>query len=1007
MNRVRSIYQLVCTGCLIAGGLVAAPLNRQANTTINLPQSPQSESHSYVLTEALNGLTFDKPVGFAVPPKQVNRLFVVERPGRIVVVTNLANPTRNVFLDITSKVYSEYEFGFVEGLSSLAFHPGYATNGYFFVTYTFRANEGGVWRNYNRLSRFQRSSANPNQGAPASEMPMITQFDEGDGHNINEVRFGPDGYLYVAIGDEGDGRGAGDEFHNAQRIDKDFFSAILRIDVDNRPGSIAPNSHSASGGNYRIPPDNPFVGATSFNGLPVNPSSVRTEFYAVGFRNPWRMSFDSATGLLYTGDVGHHGKEEINVVVKGGNYGWAYKEGTLTGPLGAPPSGVQLRDPIVQYSPGRGLYEGNAVIGGVVYRGQRIPALTGMYIFADYVSGNVWALRYQGETLTPIQRLTGKAEIGGFGIDPRNGDVLVADHFGGHILKLDYITDSPGNLPPTLADTGIFANLNTLSVHPGIVPYDLNVPFWSDNAKKRRWFSVPNPNLKIGFSREGNWTFPASSVWIKHFDLELTNGVPQSARRVETRVIVKNASGVYGVTYRWGTSTSNATLVPEEGMNETFQVYFNGTPRNQVWRYPSRNECLSCHTPAGGYAIGFNTPQLNRNFNYGTVANQIQALSSAGYFQSAVTDIQSLRALAHPSDTSQSREYRVRSYLTANCVQCHQPGAPGGGNWDARITTPLAQANIIEGLLQNYNGNPDNRVVKPGHPSLSMLLTRISIGGSLRMPPLGSSVLDDQAIQLMNDWIANDLVPPRMIGVSDFNKNGSSDLLWQQANGSLGIYFLNGATRVSTFSVRDGRIPPANWRLVGLADFNADGASDFLWQHADGRCTAWFMNGSTFSSSMPLRNGAPAAAGWRALGVGDFNADRSGDLFFQHADGRMAVWLMAGATFLRAAYIRNGIPLPPEWRVVGIGDFNADRHCDILLRHQQGNLSAWLMNGTNRVIGTPLRDGNPVSLQWRIVSVTDFNADGHVDIILQHNTGRVAVWLMNGTEVVQTVRISL
>src|SRR5207249_2074951 len=131
-------------------------------------------------------------------------------------------------------------------------------------------------------------------------------------------------YLYVSLGDEGDQNDAG---NNSQRIDKDFFSGMLRIDVDNRPDSLAPNPHAAmSSKTYSIPADNPFVGVTSFNGKAVDPTKVRTEFYAVGLRNPWRFSFDPVTGILYCGDVGGDQREEIDIIIKGGNYGWAYRE---------------------------------------------------------------------------------------------------------------------------------------------------------------------------------------------------------------------------------------------------------------------------------------------------------------------------------------------------------------------------------------------------------------------------------------------------------------------------------------------------------------------------------------------------------------------------------------------------------------------------------------------------------------------------------------------------------
>jgi len=288
------------------------------------------------------------------------------------------------------------------------------------------------------------------------------------------------------------------------------------------------------------------------------------------------------------------------------------------------------------------------------------------------------------------------------------------------------------------------------------------VPFWSDNAEKTRWFCVPNTNLDIGFSPTNNWSFPTGTVWIKHFDLEITNGAPASKRRLETRFIVKNSGGVYGITYRWGSSLTNAALVPEEGMDEPLVIYSGGgILRTQVWHYPSRSECLACHTTVGGGALGFNTPQLNRSKDYdlGT-ANQILALSDAGYFSNSVSDAGSLLALAHATNLSAGLEFRVRSYLSANCVQCHQPGGAGPqqANWDARITTPLASQGIVKGDLVNNFGDANNRVVAPGSLTNSILYYRVAVLGQDHMPPLATSLVNTQAVQLLRDWITNGLL---------------------------------------------------------------------------------------------------------------------------------------------------------------------------------------------------------------------------------------------------------
>lgn len=750
-----SLFFLLLSSFGFACSTASAVEPRLPNRTLRLPQAPPS--FGFATTNAFGTLSFPNPLAITAPPGETNRLFVVEQRGIVSVITNLAAPNRTIFLDISSRVVGGTPPD-ERGLLGLAFHPGYATNRYFFIFYSLNATTAAGSGSHQRLARFEASPADPGKALPASEVPLITQRDSAGNHNGGDLHFGPDGYLYVSLGDEGNQY---DSFNNSQRIDKNFFSAILRLDVDKKPGNLPSNLHASTSTNYFVPADNPFVGATSFNGVVVDPTRVRTEFFAVGFRNPWRFSFDPLTGLLYCGDVGQDTWEEVDVVTKGGNYGWAYREGLHAGPRtpSGPAASVPFINPIAEYRHGSATNQGNSVTGGVVYRGDDLSQLWGHYVFADYVSGHIWALRYDGSGPSPFRRLTADAGIAAFGTDPRNGAILIADQSDDRIKTLVYTSTATGPaLPPSLADTGAFADLTALQPNPGIVPYDLNLSFWSDNARKSRWFTLPDTNLFIGFSRTGNWAFPTGMVWIKHFDLELTNGSPASRRRLETRFIVRNSAGVYGITYRWDDAQTNAFLVPEDGLDETFSIQDQGTVRTQVWHYPSRTECLRCHTAAGGFAIGFNTPQLNREIeNGGAPTNQLLALYHAGYLQTNPAPVNLLPRLAPPDDPAVSREYRVRSWLAANCVQCHQPGGEGVGLFDARLTTPLSAANILDGPLLNTLGNPSSRVIKAGSLDQSMLLQRIATPGAGRMPPIDSNLIDTQAVALVSSWITNDL----------------------------------------------------------------------------------------------------------------------------------------------------------------------------------------------------------------------------------------------------------
>ena len=738
-----ALFALLAEGPASAQGL--GP--RAANTTLKMPPAPPSPgTNTYTTTPAFGGLTFASPVCIAAPPGETNRLFVLEKGGVIAVITNLAAPTRSVFMDISGRVNPASE----GGLLGLAFHPGYATNRSFFVFYT-AAGSGFS----NRVSRFLTDSNNPNAGLSASETILFGQFDNYQNHNGGDLHFGPDGYLYVALGDEGSGN---DPRNNGQTISSNFFSAILRLDVDQKPGSLRPNPHPAimAPTNYAIPPDNPFVGATQFNGMAVNTSLVRTEFYAAGLRNPWRITFDPAGGLLYAADVGQEAREEVDVIAAGGNYGWAYREGFIAGPKAAVPGFVGV-NPLLDYAHGSGTNQGNSITGGIVYRGAQYLDLYGKYLFADYTSGNIWSLGHDGTNVTEWKRLTGDAGITAFGRDPRNGDVLLADLGENRLKRLVRSSAADTNFPPTLTDTGAFSNLVDLTVHPGIVPYEINAPFWSDHAAKQRWFSVPSTQLMVGFDRTGPWSAPTSTVWIKHFDILLTSGVPSSARRLETRFLVRNASGEggYGVTYRWGDSLTNAILVPPEGLDEPLRIdEGGGVIRTQVWRYPSRAQCLACHQSAAGFALSFNTPQVNRDRDYsGLVTNQVAALRQAGYFSNAVESLHTLPRMAAAGETNWSAEHRVRSYLQANCAYCHYPGGTAQGSWDGRLATPLSSAGLINGALNDDKGNPSNRVVVPASLPESMLLTRLLTNGPGRMPNIATSVLNTNAAQLLTAWI--------------------------------------------------------------------------------------------------------------------------------------------------------------------------------------------------------------------------------------------------------------
>ena len=316
--------------------------------------------------------------------------------------------------------------------------------------------------------------------------------------------------------------------------------------------------------------------------------------------------------------------------------------------------------------------------------------------------------------------------------------------------------------PATLSATGAFADLTTLTPNTGIVAYTPNVPFWSDYAKKTRWFSIPDITRTMTFSRDSNWTFPTGTIWIKHFDLPNERTDPNGpSRRIETRFLVKTDTAAYGLTYKWRDDQTDADLVVSSGEQVAYMVYVNGAPTFQNWTYPSRSACTQCHTSVGGRALSFTTRQMNASHVYGSQnLNQVQALSDAGYFFAPVTGVNNLPAFAKANDTTQNLEWRTRSYFAVNCSQCHQPSGPTPGYWDARPTTPLDQAQIINGVLYNNIGDPNYRFIVPGDLNHSMSFLRIA-GIAQRMPPIGTNELDPDNMQLLSDWVTQAL-PQRL-----------------------------------------------------------------------------------------------------------------------------------------------------------------------------------------------------------------------------------------------------
>ncbi|WP_026968292.1 PQQ-dependent sugar dehydrogenase [Algoriphagus terrigena] len=351
------------------------------------------------LSEAFPQLSFNRPVDLQHAGDNTNRLFVVEQKGVISVFKNETQAgEKSTFLDIESLVDDDSN---EQGLLGLAFHPQYEINGYLYVNYTASNPNRTV------ISRFKVSTNDPNKADKASELVLL-EFDQPySNHNGGQLSFGPDGFLYIAVGDGGSGGDPKGHGQNRQTL----LGSMLRIDVDKNEGAK----------NYGIPADNPFAN---------NTQGYRPEIYAYGLRNPWRFSFDSETGQLWTADVGQNSYEEIDIIVKGGNYGWNTMEGAHCFKSGCDETGLEL--PVWEY----GRSEGVSITGGYVYRGTALPQLEGQYIYADFATGRIWSLDVANPQ-SPINKELLKAgfNISSFGID-QNQELYICG-FDGKIYKLE------------------------------------------------------------------------------------------------------------------------------------------------------------------------------------------------------------------------------------------------------------------------------------------------------------------------------------------------------------------------------------------------------------------------------------------------------------------------------------------------------------------------------------------------------------------------------------------
>lgn len=656
------------------------------------------------------------------------------------------------------------------------FHPRFKENGYVYIG----SNGPPPGTKDPKRCRIVRYTMDRHKLTldPKSALSIIDWV--SDGHNGAAVSFGHDGMLYVTTGD-----GTSDSDTNLVGQDMTTLLAkVLRIDVDNVAVSLRERKA------YSVPKDNPFV----------NLQGARPEIWALGLRNPWRITTDAKTGHIWVAQNGQDLYEQAFLVKKGDNYGWSVMEGSNPFYLQRQRGPNFYTKPTVEHHHS----EARSLTGGIVYYGKKHVELQGAYIYGDYSTGKIWAVKHDGEKITWHKEIADtRFAITGFGTDT-HGEILICDYQGGGKGGLYTLEPTPrdgpaSTFPRKLSDSGLFRSVKGHVMEPALIPYSVNAVLWSDGAAKMRWLGIPGDG-KIDFTTNRGWNFPDETVIVKSFYLDMDEGNPASRRWIETRFLTKQMGQWYGYSYAWNDEETEGTLVESKGMDRDFTLRTAAGPKKYTWHYPSRSECMVCHSRAANYVLGLTEVQMNKEHDYGGVRDQQfrvferlgllrvnyadevrnrmrEDLKTKGKSEPDINEAmerqtgtrdqrqprtsslltfapEKYRKLVDPYDAKQDLAARARSYLHSNCSQCHVEAGGGNSQMELEFTTPLDKMRLVDVKpVHDTFGIKDARLIAPGHPERSVLLQRIAHRDKGHMPPLATRLVDEQTVKLMEEWI--------------------------------------------------------------------------------------------------------------------------------------------------------------------------------------------------------------------------------------------------------------
>jgi len=642
------------------------------------------------------------------------------RSGRIFDVTDVnaaAPPSTNLRAGTITADLSQGESGFL----GMAFDPEIATNPARNHVYYVIAQYAS-WTLY-RASLVTTASGTSYTYTTNNEVAVLTASATGH-HHGGEVLFGPDGYLYLSVGEADIGA--------RTQSPRNLRGKILRIDVR----STGLTTY------YGVPANNPYrLNASSQANAACRETGEDAadqnhdcpEVYAVGFRNPFRFGFDRQGGALWVGDVGAV-HEEINIVELGKNYGWNTYEGAapLNNPSFVPQKAEIPRSGCTGY--------GYAIIGGFVYRGSAIPSLQGKYVTADNDAGKLYVVDDPYGAATVRLVFNGNCAVSDWHpssfTEDENGELYAVSlnpAAGRGVFRITPSTPEPGGTmtgpPALLSATG--CTTATGAPIAAAIPYGVNVELWSDGLSKKRWMAIPD-STTLQVATGGHLELPVGSVLIKEFSA--------GTRRIETRLLVRHTDGDWaGYTYLWNTAQTEAML-------QDASVDVAMSDGGAAWSVPSRAQCLTCHTTSRQRTLGMELRQLNGIFTYpnGRNANNLDTLTHIGLLPAQTSPPAYPAAFGSgPIDT------RARAYLDVNCGSCH----PAPGNKPNFLFDTAAASRMICNELPTMTYDVGTRLLVPANPNASIMVGLMRSTTSQRMPRLGSRRVDTAGVQLISDWI--------------------------------------------------------------------------------------------------------------------------------------------------------------------------------------------------------------------------------------------------------------